>query len=158
MLLKNHWNCQKFLVNWVSSEGKFKGPSFCFEPSRSCVHCPWYEVLLSVCCTYLLIIIIYLFAIFFCLYLFFFLCSYYCQPVSPRRIFAHCKDEMDVIIVHCGFRLCTVKLWTVKMFRENSYGKKLNHLKSLSRGYRACPGSFQTFKCVNFTFSVHKLK
>lgn len=28
--------------------------------------------------------------------------------------FAHCKDEMDVIIVHCGFRLCTVKLWTVK--------------------------------------------
>lgn len=26
--------------------------------------------------------------------------------------FAHCKDEMDVIIVHCGFRLCTVKLWT----------------------------------------------
>lgn len=27
--------------------------------------------------------------------------------------FAHCKDEMDVIIVHCGFRLCAVKLWTV---------------------------------------------
>lgn len=35
------------------------------------------------------------------------------SPVSPED-FAHCKDEMDVIIVHCGFRLCTVKLWTVK--------------------------------------------
>lgn len=33
---------------------------------------------------------------------------------SSQEDFAHCKDEMDVIIVHCGFRLCTVKLWAVK--------------------------------------------
>lgn len=63
-------------------------------------------------------------------------------PVSQED-FAHCKDEMDVIIVHCGFRLCTVKLWTVKCTGKFLW-KKLNHLKSLSKGYRACPGSFQT--------------
>lgn len=114
----------KFLVSWVSSEGKFKGPSFYFEPSRSCVQCPWYEVLLSFCCTYFAH---HCYSIFvcniFCLCMFFFPLLILLSAHLPRRIFAHCKDEMDVIIVHCGFRLCTVKLWTVKMFRENSYGK-----------------------------------
>lgn len=43
-------------------------------------------------------------------------------PLSTcsQEDFAHCKDEMDVIIVHCGFRLCTMDC---KMYGENSYGK-----------------------------------
>lgn len=45
-------------------------------------------------------------------------CCFAHTTVSPvsQEDFAHCKDEMDVIIVHCGFRLCTVKLWTVKCY------------------------------------------
>lgn len=70
--------------------------------------------------------------------------------------FAHCKDEMDVIIVHCGFRLCTVKLWTVNVW-GNSYGKKWNHLKSLSGRLLCMSRFFSDCKCVYFTFSVHKL-
>lgn len=67
-----------------------------------------------------------------------FCCSYYCRP--SLEDFAHCKDEMDVIIVHCGFRLCAVKLWTV-----NVRGVPMGH-ESVGEpvgGYHACPGSFR---------------
>ena len=99
------------------------------------------------------------------------------SPVSQED-FAHCKDEMDVIIVHCGFRLCTVKLRagkrTGKFLRTGKrtvkrtgkflravkrtgkfLWKKADRLKSLWKGHRACPGSYETV-CVNFTFSGHK--
>lgn len=74
--------------------------------------------------------------------------------VSPvaQEDFAHCKDEMDVIIVHCGFRLCTVKLWTVKCTGKFLW-KKTESLEEPVKRLSCMPGFFSDDKCVNFTFS-----
>lgn len=76
------------------------------------------------------------------------------SPVSQED-FAHCKDEMDVIIVHCGFRLCTVKLWTVKCTGKFLW-KKTESLEEPVKRLSCMPRFFWDYKCVNFTFSVHK--
>lgn len=92
----------------------------------------------------------------FCGIFFFFFAHTTVSPVSPED-FAHCKDEMDVIIVHCGFRLCTVKLWTVKCTGKFLW-KKTESLEEPVKRLLCMPRFFWDYKCVNFTFSVHKLK
>lgn len=98
-----------------------------------------------------------LFSLMFCLVMFFFCFFFAHTTVSPvsQEDFAHCKDEMDVIIVHCGFRLCTVKLWTVKCTGKFLW-KKTESLEEPVKRLSCMPRFFWDYKCVNFTFSVHK--
>lgn len=67
-------------------------------------------------------VLVYTLVVFFFVLLFFFSAETTVSTSPSLEDFAHCKDEMDVIIVHCGFRLCTVKLWTLNVW-QNSYEK-----------------------------------